>query len=124
MTEDRVLNFERGRGIEQMIVGLKDALTRFKGISTLNTLKNFRELDNEGDRLLGALHGGAGSWRAPPLTSRLSGSSRITGLRGRPTVISFSCRISVSLNSSSAGSSRLKGRNGPSAFSKGRCSRC
>lgn len=58
VTEDRVLNFERGRGIENMIVGLKDALTRFKGISTLNTLKNFRELDNEGDQLLGALQGG------------------------------------------------------------------
>jgi len=57
VTEDRVLNFERGRGIEDMIAGLKDALTRFKGISTLNTLKNFRELDNEGDRLLGALQG-------------------------------------------------------------------
>jgi hypothetical protein len=61
VTEDRVLNFERGRGIENMIVGLKDALTRFKGISTLNTLKNFRELDDEGDRLLGALQGGGGS---------------------------------------------------------------
>ena len=60
-TEDRVLNFERGRGLEDMIAGLKAALVRFKGISTLNTLKNFRELDNEGDQLLGALRGTLGS---------------------------------------------------------------
>lgn len=57
LTEDRVLNIERGQKLEDFVAGVKDALVKFKAISTRNTLKNFRDLDHEGDRLLDALRG-------------------------------------------------------------------
>ena len=55
LTEDRVLSVERGQGLEDFVAGLKDALVKFKSISTQSTVKNFRDLDHEGDRLLGIL---------------------------------------------------------------------
>lgn len=64
MTEDRVLNYESGQSLEDLVAGLKDVLLRFKGLSTQSTHKNFLELDHESDRLLGALRG-AGGMMAP-----------------------------------------------------------
>ena len=55
LTEDRVLSVERRQGLEDFVAGLKDALVKFKAISTQSTLKNFRDLDHEGDRLLDIL---------------------------------------------------------------------
>ena len=55
LTEDRVLNVERGQGLDEFVSGLKDALVKFKSISTQSTLKNFRDLDHEGDLLLDIL---------------------------------------------------------------------
>ncbi len=65
MTEDRVLNFERGQGLGDLIAGLKNTLRKFKGMSTQSTLKNFRELDNESDRLLSALRSAEGPLGGP-----------------------------------------------------------
>jgi hypothetical protein len=59
LLEDRILNIERSNSIEQLVVDLKDALKRFKAISTMNAIKSFRELGLEADRLLSALRGEA-----------------------------------------------------------------
>lgn len=58
LTEDRVLNVGRGQQLEDFVAGVKDALIRYKSISTRNIIKNFRDLEHEGDRLLDALRGG------------------------------------------------------------------
>jgi len=55
LTEDRVLNVERGQGLEDFVASLKDALVKFKSISTQSTTKSFRDLDYESDRLLNTL---------------------------------------------------------------------
>jgi len=60
LTEDRVLNVERGQGLEDFVAGLKDALVNFKSISTQSTTKSFRDLDYESDQLLNTLRGTGG----------------------------------------------------------------
>lgn len=60
LTEDRVLNVGRGQGLKEFVAGLKDALVKFKSISTQNTAKSFHDLDYESDLLLGALRGAGG----------------------------------------------------------------
>lgn len=65
MTENRLLNYEHGQSLEDLIAGLKDVLRRFKGLSTQATNKNFQELDHESDRLLGSLRGTGGMMAMP-----------------------------------------------------------
>jgi hypothetical protein len=60
LAEDRVLNVERGQGLGDFVAGIKDALAKFKSISTQSTVKNFRDLDYESDRLLNTLRGTGG----------------------------------------------------------------
>ncbi|MBM3284582.1 MAG: hypothetical protein FJY81_01780, partial [Candidatus Aminicenantes bacterium] len=57
LTEDRVLDIERGKGVEELIDRIKEALKKFKSLSTRTTLKNFSEINREADRLLAVLRG-------------------------------------------------------------------
>jgi hypothetical protein len=57
VTEDRVLAVERGKKTDELVKNLKESLKKFKAISTQNTLRIFRDLRFEADRLLGALRG-------------------------------------------------------------------
>ncbi|MDH7513396.1 MAG: hypothetical protein QHH14_10675 [Clostridiales bacterium] len=57
LTEGRVLNVERGKGVEELAAAIKDSLHKFKAISTAAALKNFRDISYEADRLLSALRG-------------------------------------------------------------------
>ena len=57
VTEDRVLAVERGKKTDDLVKNLKESLKKFKAISTQNTLRIFRDLRYEADRLLGALQG-------------------------------------------------------------------
>jgi hypothetical protein len=64
ITEDSVLNIERGRNLSQMIQSLKETLKQYKVISTAQILKAYRDLDYEADRLLSSLREtrGGSSW--------------------------------------------------------------
>lgn len=66
VTEDRVLNIERGRSQADMIKNLKNTLKEFKLISTSRITKAYQDLIYEADRLLSELRGASravgGSW--------------------------------------------------------------
>ncbi|MCX6578500.1 MAG: hypothetical protein NTV82_19195 [Candidatus Aminicenantes bacterium] len=57
ITEDRVLSVERGKKTDELVGNLKDSLKKFKGISIQNTVRIFRDLRFESDKLLAALQG-------------------------------------------------------------------
>lgn len=57
LTEGRILSLERGQGTEGLALSVKEALRKFKAISTGATIKNFRELNFEAERLLAQLRG-------------------------------------------------------------------
>jgi hypothetical protein len=57
LTEDQVLDIPRGEGIDELIRRIKESLRTFKSISVQSTVKNFRDLNFEADRLLGILRG-------------------------------------------------------------------
>lgn len=57
LTEDRLLNIEMGRGLSGMIFDLKEALKKYKLISTSGTYRTYRDLRVEADRLLSSLRG-------------------------------------------------------------------
>jgi len=60
VVENQTLNIERGKNLNDVILSLKDALKKFKLISNQATLKNFRDLNYEADRLLAAFRGEMG----------------------------------------------------------------
>ena len=55
LTEDRLLNIETGKGISEIAQNLKDTLKKFKVISTAQTIRAYKELRYEADRLLANL---------------------------------------------------------------------
>jgi len=57
ITEDRVLSVERGKKTDELVRNLKESLKKFKGISIQNTVRIFRDLRYESDKLLAALQG-------------------------------------------------------------------
>ncbi len=57
LTEDRLLNIEMERGLSGMIFDLKEALKKYKLISTSETYRVYRDLKVEADRLLSSLRG-------------------------------------------------------------------
>ena len=57
ITENTVLNIEKGKNLSVMVQSLKETLIRYKVLSTGNILKAFKDLDYEGDRLLASLRG-------------------------------------------------------------------
>lgn len=60
LTEGRVLNIDRGKGVEDFVVRVKDSLRQFKAFSTAASIKNFRDISYEADRLLSQLRGQGG----------------------------------------------------------------
>lgn len=57
LTEGRMLDIERGKKLSEVILNLKETLKKYKLISNQNTLKAFRDITQEADRLLGMLRG-------------------------------------------------------------------
>ena len=57
LTEDRILNIEKGQSLSDVVLNLKETLKKFKVISTFSTLRAYKELSQEGDRLLLSLKG-------------------------------------------------------------------
>jgi len=57
LTEGRILDIQRGKGVEDLIARVKDSLRKFKAISTAAAIKNFRDISYEADRLLSQLRG-------------------------------------------------------------------
>ncbi len=57
LTEDSILNVEKGQSLSDIILNLKETLKKFKVISTFSILRAYQELSQEGDRLLLALKG-------------------------------------------------------------------
>ncbi len=57
LTEGRMLDIERGKKLSEVILNLKETLKKYKLISNQNTLKAFRDISREADRLLGMLRG-------------------------------------------------------------------
>jgi len=57
LTEGRLLDIKRGINLAEIILNLKETLKKFKIISNQSTLKVFRDLKFESDRLLGILQG-------------------------------------------------------------------
>jgi hypothetical protein len=57
LTEGKMLNIERGKELSEVILNLKQTLKKYKVISTQNTLKTFRDVTREADRLLSMLRG-------------------------------------------------------------------
>ncbi len=57
LAEGRLLNIKRGKNISEVILNLKETLKKFKIISNQNTLKTFRDLRFESDKLIGILQG-------------------------------------------------------------------
>src|SRR4030042_1093063 len=60
LVENRILDIERGKDSGQLVASLKDAMKKYKAISTMGAIKAFRDLGLEADRLLSALRGEAG----------------------------------------------------------------
>lgn len=60
LIENRILDIERGKDSGQLVASLKDAIKKYKAISTMGGIKAFRDLGLEADRLLSALRGEAG----------------------------------------------------------------
>ena len=57
LTEGRMLDIERGKKLPEVILGLKETLKKYKLISNQNTLKAFRDISREADKLLSMLRG-------------------------------------------------------------------
>lgn len=57
ISETQVLNADPGKTMEEAAGYLKESLKQFRSISTARTLKVFRDLRFEADRLIGALEG-------------------------------------------------------------------
>ena len=57
VSETQVLNADPGKTIEEAAGDLKESLKQFRSISTARTLKVFRDLRFEADRLIGTLEG-------------------------------------------------------------------
>ena len=57
LTEGGVLDIKRGKNISEVILNLKETLKKFKIISNQSTLKIFRDLRFESDKLIGMLQG-------------------------------------------------------------------
>jgi hypothetical protein len=57
LTEGRLLDIERGKKLSDVILNLKETLKKYKVISNQNTLKSFRDISREADRLLSLLRG-------------------------------------------------------------------
>jgi len=57
LTEGRLLDIERGKNTSEVILNLKETLKKFKIISNQSTLKIFRDLRFESDKLIGMLQG-------------------------------------------------------------------
>lgn len=55
ITENTILNIEKGKNLTEVIQGLKETLKRYKIISTGQILKAYKDLDYEGDRLLASM---------------------------------------------------------------------
>ncbi len=66
IAEDRILNLERGKSLSETIQNLKLTLKKYKEISTHSTLRTFRELGRDADRLLAVLRGDEGTWGGAP----------------------------------------------------------
>jgi hypothetical protein len=65
VTEGRMLDIERGKKLSDVILNLKETLKKYKIISNQNTLKAFRDLNREADRLISMLRGMERSAHAP-----------------------------------------------------------
>jgi len=61
VTENTLLDIERGRKLSDLIVDLKKSLKKFKLISSQVTVRDYRELRREADKLLSRLRG---DWNA------------------------------------------------------------
>jgi hypothetical protein len=57
VTEGRLLDIERGKKLSDVILNLKETLKKYKLISNQNTLKSFRDLNREADRVYSLLRG-------------------------------------------------------------------
>jgi len=62
LTEDRILNIEKGESVSDVIHNLKETLKKFKVISTFTIMRAYKDLSEEGDRLLLELKGLSGSF--------------------------------------------------------------
>ncbi|KKN01389.1 hypothetical protein LCGC14_1128200 [marine sediment metagenome] len=60
LTEDKLFNIEIEKGLPEMIFNLKETLKKYKLISNKNTLRAYRDLKHEGDRVLNAFEGATG----------------------------------------------------------------
>ncbi|NOR22272.1 MAG: hypothetical protein GQ476_06270 [Candidatus Aminicenantes bacterium] len=65
LTEGRLLDIKSGNNISEVILNLKETLKKFKIISNQHTLKIFRDLRFESDKLIGMLQGYEQSAYAP-----------------------------------------------------------
>ncbi|KKN11005.1 hypothetical protein LCGC14_1030930, partial [marine sediment metagenome] len=57
LTEGRMLDIERGKKLSEVILNLKETLKKYKLISNQYTLKAFRDISREADKLLSMLRG-------------------------------------------------------------------
>jgi len=57
LTEGKMLDIERGKKLSEVILNLKKTLKKYKLISNQNTLKAFRDMTREADKLLAMLQG-------------------------------------------------------------------
>ena len=52
LTENRLINIQRRKNLSEVVANVKESLKKYKALSTQNTLKAFRDLRFEADRLL------------------------------------------------------------------------
>jgi len=81
LTEGRVLDFQRGKGVEELVAAVKNSLRKFKAISTAAAIKNFRDISYEAEKLLNQLRGLGGglSSIAPTMIRFFENYQRIWG---------------------------------------------
>jgi hypothetical protein len=81
LTEGRALDIQRGKGVEDLIAGVKDSLRKFKAISTAAAVKNFRDINYEAEKLLNQLRGlgGGRESKAPTMIRFFENYQRIWG---------------------------------------------
>ncbi len=81
LTEGRILDIQRGKRVEDLIAAVKDSLRKFKAISTAATIKNFRDISYEADKLLALLRGLRGNLesKAPTMIRFFENYQRIWG---------------------------------------------